>query len=72
MEYPPRSSARVDDVLAAFDLAYRLHCKGVTVFRYGCKGEQVLYLGRIPSMASSGERLAVAGEYAGDFRICSA
>ena len=66
------AAATVEDVLAAFDLAYGLHCKGVTVFRYGCKGEQVLYLGRIPSMASSGERLAVAGEYAGDCRICSA
>ncbi|HLF76600.1 MAG TPA: adenosylcobalamin-dependent ribonucleoside-diphosphate reductase [Dehalococcoidia bacterium] len=67
-----QASASVDDVLSVFELAYRLRCKGVTVFRYGCKGEQVLYLGRIPSMATTDEGLAVAGEFAGDCRICSA
>ncbi len=39
------ASATVADVEKAFMLAWRLKCKGITIYRYGSKKEQVLYLG---------------------------
>jgi ribonucleoside-diphosphate reductase alpha chain len=39
------NQATVDDVAEAYQLAYQTGCLGITVFRDGCKGEQVLNVG---------------------------
>ncbi len=38
-------NAGLEDVRNAFLLAYKLKCKGITVYRYGSKEKQVLYIG---------------------------
>ncbi|MCJ7817173.1 MAG: adenosylcobalamin-dependent ribonucleoside-diphosphate reductase [Candidatus Aenigmarchaeota archaeon] len=40
------ADAKVSDVRKVFMLAWKLKCKGVTVYRYGSKPVQVLYLGK--------------------------
>ncbi|MGI5835027.1 MAG: vitamin B12-dependent ribonucleotide reductase [Chloroflexota bacterium] len=39
------NSATVEDVADVYTMAHRLGCLGITVFRDGCKGEQVLHIG---------------------------
>jgi ribonucleoside-diphosphate reductase alpha chain len=58
----PRS-ATPEDVEKVYRLAYKLKCKGVTVYRYGSKGEQVLNLGLGEEEAK--RRVTASGEYAG-------
>ncbi|MCX8158992.1 MAG: adenosylcobalamin-dependent ribonucleoside-diphosphate reductase [Candidatus Pacearchaeota archaeon] len=41
-----KSNASVEDVKNAYMMAYKLKCKGITIYRYGSKTEQVLYLGQ--------------------------
>jgi len=42
-------SAKPEEVRAAFMLAYKLGCKGVTAYRYGSKPGQVLTFGEYVS-----------------------
>jgi ribonucleoside-diphosphate reductase alpha chain len=54
---------KVEDVREIYDLAWRLKCKGVTVFRYGSKPEQVLYIGEVK--AKEGKFVSAQSEFAG-------
>jgi ribonucleoside-diphosphate reductase alpha chain len=55
--------AKVEDVREVYDLAWKLKCKGVTVFRYGSKPEQVLYIGEVKG--KEGKFVSAESEYAG-------
>jgi len=57
------TEATVDDVRNIYEMAWQLKCKGVTVFRYGSKPEQVLYIGQIET--EKGKFVSLASEYAG-------
>ena len=57
------NKARIEDVRKIFKLAWRLKCKGVTVFRYGSKPEQVLYIGEIKTKER--QFVTAESEYAG-------
>jgi ribonucleoside-diphosphate reductase alpha chain len=57
------TEATVDDVRNVYGLAWKLKCKGVTVFRYGSKPEQVLYIGEIKT--KEGKLVSAESEYAG-------
>jgi ribonucleoside-diphosphate reductase alpha chain len=50
-------SAAIGDVRKVFELAYKLKCKGITVYRYECRAQQVLYFGK--------PHLTVEAEYSG-------
>ena len=61
------ANAKVSDVKKIYLEAYRLKCKGITVYRYGSKLKQVLSFGKRASKYSRGRKnLVTAGsEYSG-------
>ena len=58
--------ATPDDVRKVYLLAYKLRCKGITIYRYGSKAEQVLQIAPPSAIAPPEEKYVQAGpEYSG-------
>jgi ribonucleoside-diphosphate reductase alpha chain len=63
--------ATVEDVKQVYLLAYKLKCKGITVYRYGSKKEQVLYVGPILTKElKSNNHVTVQSEFSGGCPHC--
>ncbi len=61
------ADATLDDVREIYLAAHRLKCKGITVYRYGSKSEQVLSMGQPDArgQGSPGELVSVENDYSG-------
>jgi adenosylcobalamin-dependent ribonucleoside-diphosphate reductase len=59
-----RHDATIEDVRKSYLLAWKLKCKGITVYRYGSKPEQVLYIGAMEKGAQD-KHVVADSEYAG-------
>jgi ribonucleoside-diphosphate reductase alpha chain len=59
------NNATIKDVDEVFWLAYELKCKGITVYRYGSKKEQVLYIGSMELNKTAPKIVKADSEYAG-------
>ncbi|HVP41698.1 MAG TPA: vitamin B12-dependent ribonucleotide reductase [Candidatus Krumholzibacteriaceae bacterium] len=59
------NTATVKDVEDIYWMAYELKCKGITVYRYGSKKEQVLYIGSMELNKTAPQIVTADSEYAG-------
>ncbi len=61
------ADASVEDVSKIYLLAYKLRCKGITIYRYGSKGDQVLSFGygKPEARADVSGPVSVDSEYSG-------
>jgi hypothetical protein len=57
---PSLAEAGLDDACDICPAAYRLKCKGITIYRYGLKPQQLLSIGQ-------GDPATLASPRAGDF-----
>ena len=58
--------ATPEDVRHIYRMAYEMKCKGITIYRYGSKPEQVLYVGPVLARELGGEDIVTAeAEFAG-------
>jgi len=58
-------NATLNDIKNIFILAYKLKCKGITVYRYGSKKEQVIYYNNYQMHDSNKQYLNVDSEFSG-------
>jgi ribonucleoside-diphosphate reductase alpha chain len=58
INFPPK--AKVEEVKKSYELAYKLKCKGITIYRYGSKPEQVLYIGEMEETRPKAEPFVIA------------
>jgi ribonucleoside-diphosphate reductase alpha chain len=59
-------NATAEDVRKVFALAYELGCKGITVFRYASRKQQVLSIGACTSTHDGKSHFTVRADYAGN------
>ncbi|MFP4654991.1 MAG: adenosylcobalamin-dependent ribonucleoside-diphosphate reductase [Methanohalobium sp.] len=57
--------ATLEDVKRIYMMAYRLNCKGITIYRYGSKKNQVMELGGLKKEKREG--VIVESEFSGDY-----
>jgi ribonucleoside-diphosphate reductase alpha chain len=58
-------NSKIFNVKKIYEMAWKLKCKGITVYRYGSKPEQVLYIGETDKKTKTPKFISAEAEYAG-------